>query len=178
MKCTSVRGCESAMETELVGQLIDILNQENDIYDTLYKISNNKKELIIAGKVTELENIVKIEQSLIIKISRLEDAREDIVAELCGLLGQKPENITISWLTTRLGALEAAQLKACQERMVKNINSLKDNNELNSRLIKNSLEYIDFSINMMTSIDTMSNNYGNTGHSGDTKKRNLFDVKL
>ncbi len=166
------------MEAQLVKSLIDILNQENDIYDTLYKISNNKKELIIGGKVNELENIVKIEQSLIIKISRLEDEREEIVGKLCGLLGQKPEEVTISWLATQLGAREAEQLDKCRNRMLKNINALKDNNELNSKLIKNSLEYIDFSINMMTSLDSVTNNYGNTGHSGDTKKRNLFDVKL
>lgn len=166
------------MQTELIRQLINILNQENDIYETLYKISNNKKDLIIGGKVTELENIVKIEQSLVIKISKLEAKRENIVGELCGLLGQKPENITISWLASKLGAMETEQLKACQDKMLKNITELKDNNELNSKLIKNSLEYIDFSINMMTSIDTVSNNYGSSGHSGDTKKRNLFDVKL
>ncbi len=166
------------MEAELVKSLIHILNQENDIYDTLYKISNNKKELIIGGKVNELENIVKIEQSLIIKISRLEDEREKIVGQLCSLLGQKPEEVTISWLATQLGDQEADQLENCRNRMLKNINALKDNNELNSKLIKNSLEYIDFSINMMTSIDSITNNYGNTGHSGDTKKRNLFDVKL
>ncbi len=166
------------MEAELVRQLVNILNQENDIYDTLFKISNNKKELIIGGKVNELENIVKIEQSLVIKISKLEDEREKVVGELCSLLGQKPEDVTISWLTNKLGTEEASQLKVCQEKMVKKINELKDNNELNSKLIKNSLDYIDFSINMMTSIDTVSNNYGMTGQSGDTKKRNLFDVKL
>ena len=171
-------GVKSDMETELVRQLINILSQENDIYDTLYKISNNKKELIIGGKVAELENIVKIEQSLVIKISKLDDKRENIVGELCGLLGQKPEDITISWLTARLGEMEASQLKACQEKMLKSISALKDNNELNSKLIKTSLEYIDFSINMMTSIDAVTNSYGSTGHSGDTKKRNLFDVKL
>lgn len=166
------------MQAELVRQLVNILNQENEIYDTLSKISNNKKELIISGKVNELENIVKIEQSLVIKIAKMEDQRENIVGQLCGMLGQKPEDVTISWLTTKLGENEATQLKACQERMLKNINALKDNNELNSKLIKNSLEYIDFSINMMTSIDTVSNNYGSNGHSGDSKKRNLFDVKL
>jgi len=163
---------------EAVRQLVNILNQENDVYETLYKISNNKKEMIIGGKVNELENIVKIEQSLVMKISKLEDEREKIVEKLCELSGQKPEDVTISWLRTWLGEGESAQLKVCQDKIVDSINALKDNNELNSKLIKNSLEYIDFSINMMTSIDTVSNNYGSSGNSGDSKKRNLFDVKL
>ncbi len=166
------------MEAGLIGQLAEILNQENEIYDTLSKISNNKTNLIIEGKVNELENIVKIEQTLVIKISKLEDQREKIVGKLCAELGQKPEDVTISGLAEQLSKKEAAELKACQEKMVKNIEELKNTNELNSKLIKNSLEYIDFSINMMTSIDTFTNSYGSSGNTGDTKKRNLFDVKL
>jgi len=166
------------MEAGLAKQLTDVLNQENEVYDTLSKISNNKTNLIVGGKVIELETIVKIEQSLIMKISKLEDAREKIVDELCRLLGKKPEEITISGLATQLGQNESNELKACQEKMINNIKNLKNVNELNSKLIKNSLEYIDFSINMMTSIDSVTNSYGSSGHVGDTKKRNLFDVKL
>ncbi|MHB8064216.1 MAG: flagellar protein FlgN [Ruminiclostridium sp.] len=166
------------MQAGLAKQLTDVLNQENEIYDTLSKISNNKTNLIVGGKVNELESIVKVEQSLIIKISKLEDQREKIVDKLCSLLGKKPEEITISGLAEQLGQNESDELKACQDKMVNNIKNLKNANDLNSKLIKSSLEYIDFSINMMTSIDTMNNSYGSSGHSGDTKKRNLFDVKL
>lgn len=166
------------METYLVGQLTEVLNKEYEIYDTLSKLSNNKTDLIVGGKVNELENVVKIEQSLVLKVSKLEDEREKIVENLCRVLGKKPEDITVSQLSEQLGENEASVLKQCQEKILKKLGALKNTNELNSKLIKNSLEYIDFSINMMTSIDTVTNSYGNTGHSGDTKKRNLFDVKL
>jgi len=166
------------MEAALVKQLTDVLNRENDIYDTLSEISNSKTNLIVGGKVLELESLVKIEQSLIMKISKIEDEREKIVDKLCSLLGKKPEDMTISGLAEELGQNESDELKACQEKMVNNIKNLKHTNDLNSKLIKSSLEYIDFSINMMTSIDTVNNSYGSSGHSGDTKKRNLFDVKL
>jgi len=166
------------MEAGLVRQLTEVLNQENEVYDTLSKISNNKTNIIVGGKVSELESIVKLEQSLVIKISKLEDEREKIVEKLCNLLGKKPEEVTISGLASQLGQHESAKLLACQEKMVKNIKDLKNVNDLNSKLIKNSLEYIDFSINMMTSIDTVTNSYGSSGHAGATKKRNLFDVKM
>jgi len=166
------------MEEGLARQLTDVLNQENEIYETLSKISNNKTNLIVGGKVNELESIVKLEQSLVMKMSKLEAQREKIVEALCRVLGKKPEEVTISGLATQLGQNESEKLQACQEKMVNNINKLKNTNDLNSKLIKNSLEYIDFSINMMTSIDTVTNSYGSSGHSGDTKKRNLFDVKL
>jgi len=166
------------MEAGLVRELIEVLNQENEVYDTLSKISNNKTNLIVGGKVIELESIVKLEQSLVIKLSKLEDEREKIVEALCRLLGKKPEEVTISGLAAQLGQNEATNLMACQEKIVKNIKNLKNTNDLNAKLIKNSLEYIDFSINMMTSIGTVTNSYGSSGHVGDNKKRNLFDMKL
>lgn len=166
------------MEEGLVAKLAEVLNKENEIYETLYKLSNNKTELITAGKVQELENIVKIEQTLVIKIAKFEEEREKVVGELCGVLGMRPEDVTISELAFRLGDGKATLLKECKDKMLNNINKLKNTNDLNSRLIKNSLEYIDFSINMMTSIDTVNNNYGSSGFVGDSKKRNLFDVKL
>ncbi len=166
------------MDTGLLKKLTDILNKENDIYDTFLKLSNNKTDLIVSGNVSELENIVKVEQSLIIKIAKLEDQREKIVESLSTVLGKNPEEITISELTSRLGQKEATELKECQEKILNSINSLKVNNELNSKLIKNSLEYIDFSINMMTSVGTVTNSYGSSGNADEVKKRNLFDVKL
>lgn len=166
------------MEEGLVAKLVEILDRENEIYETLYKLSNNKTELISGGKVQELEKIVKVEQTLVIKISKLEEQREKIVGELCTVLGLKPEAVTISELSAKLGDDKSTLLKECKDRMLKIINKLKDTNELNSRLIKNSLEYIDFSINMMTSIDNVNNSYGSSGFVGDTSKRNLFDIKL
>lgn len=166
------------MEAMLTKQLVDVLNRENEIYETLSKISNNKKDVIVSGKVNELENITKIEQTLIVKISKLEEERERIVEKLCISLGKNPEKVTISELVKLLEQDEANELKACQEKIVKNINDLKKTNDLNERLIKNSLEYIDFSINMMTSIDIVNNSYGSSGNSGETNKRNFFDVKL
>jgi flagellar biosynthesis/type III secretory pathway chaperone len=166
------------MDMELVKRLTDILAKENDIYETLSKISNNKTDLIVSGKVNELENIVKIEQSLVLKIAKLENERETIVETMSAILGKKSEDITVSELVEHLGQENSAELKACQDRMLKNIRNLKNSNELNSKLIKNSLEYIDFSINMMTSVGTVTNSYGSSGSADEGKKRSLFDVKL
>jgi flagellar biosynthesis/type III secretory pathway chaperone len=166
------------MEETLTKQLVDVLNRENEIYKTIYEISNNKTDLIVGGKVNEIENITKIEQTLIIKISKLEDEREKIIGKLCDILAKKPEELTISMLIEKLGQDDADELKTCQEKIVRIISNLKKTNDLNAKLIKNSLEYIDFSINMMTSIDTVNNSYGSSGFSGETKKRNFFDMKL
>lgn len=166
------------MDSSLIKQLTQILNQENEIYDTLAKLSNNKTQIIVEGKVQDLDSIVKIEQSLVIKISKLEQQREQIVESMCTQLGIKPEEVTLTEILKLASNDECVELKVCQEKMKTTLNGLKEKNEINSKLIKNSLEYIDFSLNMLTSIGTINNNYESTGETGDSKKRSIFDVKL
>ncbi len=166
------------MDSSLIKQLTQVLNQENEIYDTLAKLSNNKTQVIVEGKVQDLDSIVKIEQSLVLKISKLEQQREEVVEIMCNQLGIKPEEITISEILKLAANDEGKELKNCQDNLRATLNGLKEKNELNSKLLKNSLDYIDFSLNMMTSIGTINNNYESTGGSGDSKKRSIFDIKL
>jgi flagellar biosynthesis/type III secretory pathway chaperone len=119
-----------------------------------------------------------LEQSLVIQIGRLEGKREELVAKLYEQLKINQQNLSLSELINNLNDAEAAEmLKVCQQELTKTIRELKNKNELNAKLIKNSLEYIDFSINLFASIHAEDNNYGSTGTVGDTKKRTFFDVK-
>ena len=112
------------------------------------------------------------------KIAKLEDQRENIVDKLCAQLGRKAKEITISDLLVLVGEKESRELKDSQQKIRDTLNGLKQKNELNSKLLKNSLEYIDFSINVATSVGTLNNDYNSSGNTGDSKKRTIFDVKL
>lgn len=162
----------------LVNELVQVLDQEARVYDDILRISKNKTNIIVQGKVSELESITKLEQSLVLQIGRLEDLREGLTKKLSDALGIKMSEVTVSELVKHIGGEQAGKLKDCQGRITGVVNELKNTNELNSKLIKNSLEYINFSINIFANADMGSNNYGNTGQVNDSKKRNLFDMKL
>lgn len=167
------------MDTLVVDKLFEILKKEIEIYGSLEQISSRKTDIIVEGKVSELENIVKLEQSMVVKIAKLEDKREQIVNQLSEQLNIQSSEVTISELVKYLGDEQAEKLKSFQDKMVSTLNKLKDANQLNSKLIKNSLDYIDFSINLITAADAGSNNYGNSGQvKDDSKKRNFFDARL
>ncbi|MCX8129901.1 MAG: flagellar protein FlgN [Clostridia bacterium] len=166
------------LDTKLLGELINVLEQENRVYDSILKISQSKTNIIVEGKVSELENIVKLEQSLVLQMGRLEDMREKLVEKLSVLLNLKPSEITVSELMKHIKSDEAQRLKACQDTLAGTVKELKNTNELNSKLIKNSLDFINFSINLISTTDAGSNNYGNTGQVNDGKRKNFFDMKL
>lgn len=166
------------MENKLINELINVLEQENSIYEDILKISKNKTNIIVEGKVKELENIVKLEQTLVLQMAKLENIRESLVEKLSGEMKLKPEEITITGLVKYLQDGEAGKLKAVQSKIGSTLSELKESNELNSKLIKNSLDYINFSVNILSDASSGSNNYGNNGQVGDSKKKTFFDVKL
>lgn len=166
------------MDDQLVNELLDVLEQENRIYESFLKISKSKTNIIVEGKVSELENIVKLEQSLVLQVGRLETVREGLVEKLSAQLNIKPSEITVSELIKHVNKQSAGRLKVYQEKLSTVIGELKNSNDLNSKLIKNSLDFINFSINLVTEVGAANNNYGSSGQAGGSKKRNLFDVKL
>jgi hypothetical protein len=166
------------LDTSVIGRLIEVLEQETKIYDDLLKISRDKTDIIVEGKVSELENIVKLEQSYILSMSKLENVREALVEKLSSTLGLDASEMTISTLTNYANDECVKKLKTCQMTMSTLLNDLKDINSTNSKLIKNSLEYIDFSINILTAADAANNTYENTGQVKGSKKRSFIDMKL
>lgn len=166
------------VDTQVVNELIKVLDHEAGIYEDILKISKNKTGIIIEGKVHELENIVKLEQTLVLKMGKCETVRDQLTERLSKQLNMEASKITVSELIKHVDDDLAGKLKRCQRGITAVIDELRNSNELNSKLIKNSLEFINFSLNLISSIDTGSNNYGSTGYVNDTKKRNFFDVKL
>lgn len=166
------------MENKLIGTLIDILKKETDLYEDILKLSKNKTDLIVEGKISELESITSLEQSMILKLGKLEEEREKLVEQIALQLHVKASDITITNLEERFSGEQAEELNGCRNTLAKLVNELNTANELNSKLIRNSLDYIDFSINLLTNAGSTGNNYGNSGQSNDLKKRNFFDVKL
>lgn len=167
-----------ALDTMLIDRLIEILGKETAVYEGVLKLSKNKTDVIVAGKVTELESITKLEQSIILKLGKLEEEREELVGKLADELHVKSSEITLAGLMKMLPKDQAVKLEKCHNSLPKIVNDLREANVLNSKLIRNSLDYIDFSVNILTNAGTTGNIYGNSGQSSDPKKRNFFDMKL
>ncbi len=164
-----------------IKQLFDILNRQTLVYESILKLSKQKTDLIVAGKIKELENLVKLEQALVLQISRLEKQREETSEELSSQLAlQEDQNkISITNLLNHLNDEQQEQLKSFQQKMKEIVEELKNTNELNAKLIKQSLEYIEFSMNMITGTSVSGTQYEDKGTTKDSKgTRNLFDIKL
>ncbi|HHV59489.1 MAG TPA: flagellar protein FlgN [Clostridiaceae bacterium] len=161
----------------IINSLAEILEEEFKVYSGLLEIAKKKKQIIVDGKVKELEQLVKVEQTCIIHAGKLERQREDIVAELCKEMGIDCNDATISGISNKIGREYSEKLEKGRQNLIKTIESLKTENALNARLIKNSLDYIDFSLNLMASLGS-DGSYLKSGEVNEPGKRNILDLKL
>ncbi|AUG56248.1 MAG TPA: flagellar protein FlgN [Ruminiclostridium sp.] len=166
------------MEYEKLNALFNVLNEETRIYEEILKLSREKKDIVIEGKVAELEKITKIEQSLVVNLGKLETLREKCVEEIADQLNIKPSELTITELSKHLNEENSKKLIECKTKLENILKELKEINQLNSKLIKNSLDYIDFSLNILSAASETNNNYNNDGEVSGGSKRTFMDIKL
>ncbi|HEX9062805.1 MAG TPA: flagellar protein FlgN [Clostridia bacterium] len=166
------------MDRLFISKLIDVIAHENKLYEEVLSIAKKKTDIIVEGKVAELQKLTTMEQSLVLQIGKLEISREDCAAKISSELGIELADLKISRILEHIEPEQAKLLKSAQVQLGNTIEQLKSLNDLNSKLIKNSLEYINFSMNILTDIESNGNNYKNTGEVGEGSKRNFFDIKL
>lgn len=166
------------LNTKDTNDLLDVLEQEAKAYEDILKISESKTDIIVEGKVAELENIMKLEHSLLLHLARLENQRELLMDRFARDTGMKSEDITITYLAETSPGENGLKLKAMQERIGKTLKGVRSSNDLNSRLIKNSLDFINFSLNLYVSGDDTGNNYDVSGERPAGKSKSFFDTKI
>lgn len=160
-------------------KIIEILKKEYSYYKDLLELSNKKKIIVVEGKVSELDKIVKIEQNMIFDLGQLEKLREQEVQKLCELMKLEAKT-TVTELIKQLPENLSKELAILQKQMGSTLTELQNVNKLNGELIQQSLDYIEYTVNMVTSSGQTSSLYDDLEPSGKKleNKRSLFDTKV
>ncbi len=166
------------MKRELIDKLLEVLEQEYKVYEDILRLSKDKTNIIVEGKVSELDNIVKLEQALVMQIARIDQKREEILQQICNETDSGEKTMNISEIKKHTSEAQSKRLEEYQGKMLGIVDELGHINKLNSKLIQNSLEFIEFSLNLMANADAASNNYGKKGDSSNKSRKNLIDMKL
>lgn len=160
-------------------KLADILENENLLYIDAAAISVKKTDIIVHGKIEELDSLVKAEQAIIIKIGKLEGEREKAVNELSAELGLDLDGATLSDINAYLDRDSYERLTSCQKSLAATLSGLKNTNETNSQLIQNALDYVNFSVNLIVTNQNTGATYSRDGEEDSVgRRRNVFDVRL
>lgn len=146
----------------LIEELISTLEEENKIYEELIHIAEKKTRIIIKNNLEELQKITEKEQDYVDKINTLEYKREEVVSNVGIVLSRNPKELTLKEIILILKKQPKEQqcLSKLRDTLKQNINRLTQINSQNKALIDESLEIIEFNMNLIQSTRmSPGNNY-------------------
>ena len=139
----------------LITDLIDILNTANNSLNDLVELSKEKTDVIVANNMQELQKITELEQILTGRYQKLDRNREVLMQDIASVLNIKSDNITLTILADAIKEQkEASALLDVMERLAGTALALQEVNDNNRALVDFSLDYIDFSLNVIRSSQT------------------------
>lgn len=135
----------------LMENLIDVLNSESSEYEVLLGLSQKKTPIIISGDLEGLQKITDDEQRIVNKVTSLERKRMEVTKDIANVLNKDVTTLKLADLIAMLTARPAEQkaLATAHDRLQEVIRGLKRVNEQNAELLKNSLEMVEFEMNLL-----------------------------
>lgn len=163
---------------KFIEKFCEILSEQLSVHEKLLTLSEEKREVLIKGSLPGLEKILKEEHKLIQEAQYLEKDRHAMILQLAENLKVDSSQLTISFL-----------LDVVKDDPINNrINKLKTNlgevlkeltqvNELNAKLLQQSLEYIQTTMETITDDPDQEIVYSNPIKSNAKKGKSVFDAK-
>ncbi|MBU5436679.1 flagellar protein FlgN [Tissierella sp. MSJ-40] len=151
-------------------ELEQLLKKELEVLAKLKTLSFEKTDLIINNRIQKLEEATMDEETLINEISFLEEEREKLL-DNWGV----GKDTSISDVIEKIPE-EKEDLVELKDKLSHELEELYLRNALNNDLIRDSLEWIDFNMNLITNSSQTPTTYGkgNKGLGGNS----IFDRKV
>lgn len=135
-----------------IKQLLTILQDEAGLYEQMLELCREETKVLVAGNVMRLDEIVQLQSRLIAQLGKAEMERAQCIGIIADELGMKADEVNISALIKRVSEPQALDLKRMQSRLSGMLAEFKKINELNSQLIKNSIDFIDYTLAVLLDI--------------------------
>ncbi len=158
--------------------LITLLAELSELCKGLLALSKQKREFLIAGEAQKLEAVTRQEEVLILRIGKLESLREKALQEIAAEHNLNIQGLTISQLRKMADDTVADKIKEFEQVFSSITNELVPLNQLNTQLIQQSLNFVNYNINLLAQTQT-GPTYAAKGSSGQGQpSRNFLDAKV
>ena len=157
----------------LIDTLIETLIKENEEYETLLELSMEKTGIIVRSDHDGLNEIVMKEQKVVERINVLEKKRSEVTNDIGVVLNRKPQELTLTKLVEMLAnqPRECGMLKEIHDKLSKTLSRMVQVNESNKALLNESLEMLQFEMNLLQSMKQAPET---TNYSGNTYANNSY----
>lgn len=164
--------------------LIDNLEKENEAYKRLLKLSMDKTPVIISANLDELAKITDDEQSIVNQINALDRRRQENMNDIANVINKDVNSLKVVDLIDILKGRPAEQnrLADIYDKLRDTLAQMKRVNEQNRQLIQDSLEMVQFDMNVLQAYRSAPEtaNYTSGAYSAGTYmgvEKGAFDAK-
>lgn len=164
--------------------LITVLEMENESYKKLLALSLKKTPVIISADLEALAKITDEEQEVVNQVNSLDRKRQTSMKDIANVINKDVNTLKLTDLIDMLKTrpTEQQRLAAIYDNLSDTLGQVKRVNEQNRELIENSLEMIEFDMNVLQAYKAAPEtaNYTNNAYSAGTymgSNKGGFDAK-
>ena len=138
----------------LIDELIDVLDKEEREYQDLILLSQEKTPVIVRGDLEKLQKITEAEQVVIGKINKLEKKRTEVAKDIALVLNKDEETLKVLDIVMLLEGQKEEQerLLTVYEKLRDTLKKMTTVNEMNKGLVNESLDFINYNLNLLKSV--------------------------
>lgn len=160
-----------------IDNLNKVLDYEDRLYRKLLEIADEKTGTVVKGDLEGLQTLVGREKKLVEELGKLKDVREQILEQIAVSVQKTPAELTLDHIISLLPPEKTQKLTRLKNSLKETVSQLTVKNELNQKLIQNALDYVDFSLNLLTQPAPQMTQYGRKGKETTGKGRRVLDVR-
>lgn len=140
----------------LMDDLLEVLEKENAEYEKLVALSMKKTPVIVSADLDELMRITDEEQVIVGKINHYDKIRNDCMKQIADVIHMDVSELTLSALVQifEKRPAEHEKLASIYDRLKDTISQMTRVNNQNRELIQNSLELVQYDMNVLQSMKT------------------------
>ncbi len=136
--------------TQMWQSLVDVLEEMLGLYRRLLELGEEKRTLLVQAKPGELEAINRLEESLVIKGSEMENRRAKATAVILTTLGLSQDRATLNDLITLAEPDAADRLGSASRDIGAVLRELGRINMINAKLTEQALAFVNYNLNLLT----------------------------
>ncbi len=163
---------------ELIEKIIVELKKEISVLKNILVLQKKKERAIIKGDTAQLEKIIKEETKLIEENKKIEQERLKLIKKFAEINKADEKNLTLAKLTSFIPESEFEDFQKIAVELTKTISEIAKINRSNAELLKNSLDFIEYNINLFMPVK--EDVYSSSGKmlKSDTIRKSLLDKRV
>jgi len=134
----------------LIMQLVDIIRREVDAFQSLLESLEHERDALVHHEIQALAAASAAQQALTAASAQLEAERVQVVKRLSAVLQEDADSLTLKRLIERVRGAHSDRLREMRETLIALQQKIRKANRHNAMLIKQSMKYVDKSLQILT----------------------------